>query len=180
MAEIKSTLDLVMEKTKHLSLSSKEKETQETIEAEKKINGLLQQVADGTLVLDELYGQLDEFKITLKDNLKALLLKTIARRVALDGDNRDLLIVLATYCNLEITPIERILVEYQTTRQQEAAARRTAVTQALAERYHISGSAVVPNLSSDPGWLDRLASIQHDYQQRLDQIFTRLKPTPAE
>jgi len=42
MGEIKSTLDLVLEKTKHLSLTSEERQLQQQNEIKKRIGGLLQ------------------------------------------------------------------------------------------------------------------------------------------
>ena len=42
MGEIKSTLDLVLEKTKNLTLSSEEKEEQKQKEIEKRIKGMMQ------------------------------------------------------------------------------------------------------------------------------------------
>ena len=53
MAEIKSTLDLVMEKTKNLSLSSEEKQTQRNKEIEGRIRGLLQKYQDQLITLDQ-------------------------------------------------------------------------------------------------------------------------------
>ena len=49
MGEIKSTLDLVMEKTRHLTLSQKEKEEQKQIEVNKRLKGLLQKYQDNLL-----------------------------------------------------------------------------------------------------------------------------------
>ena len=49
MAEIKSTLDLVMEKTKNLSLSSEERQAQKNQEIESRIRGLLQKFKDRAL-----------------------------------------------------------------------------------------------------------------------------------
>ena len=54
MGEIKSTLDLVMERTRHLSLSAGEKEAQQREDFEKRLQGLLQQYADSVLSVEEL------------------------------------------------------------------------------------------------------------------------------
>ena len=53
MAEIKSTLDLVMEKTKNLSLSSEERQAQKSKEIESRIRGLLQKFKDQALSADK-------------------------------------------------------------------------------------------------------------------------------
>ncbi len=56
MAEIKSTIDLVMERTKHLVMSGEEKKHQDALERIDKIPGVFQRYLDG---LDGL-GRLDE------------------------------------------------------------------------------------------------------------------------
>ena len=67
MAEIKSTLDLVMERTKHLTMSSEERVGQQQKDFEKKLQGVLQQYADKVLAIDELMervtGLQADFKI---------------------------------------------------------------------------------------------------------------------
>ena len=62
MGEIKSTLDLVMEKTKHLSLSDEEKQSQKKAELEKRVNGLLQKYQDQVLSLEQLLGEYTRLK----------------------------------------------------------------------------------------------------------------------
>ena len=52
MAEIKSTLDLVMEKTKHLSLNDEEKLTQTNSAMEKRVSGVLKKCQDQILSRD--------------------------------------------------------------------------------------------------------------------------------
>ena len=59
MGEIKSTLDLVMEKTRHLTLSQEEKEEQKHIEVDKRLKGLLQKYQDNLLKKEQLEKELD-------------------------------------------------------------------------------------------------------------------------
>ena len=54
MGEIKSTLDLVMEKTRHLTLSREEKEEQKRVEVNKRLKGLVQKYQDNLLKKDRL------------------------------------------------------------------------------------------------------------------------------
>jgi len=66
MGEIKSTLDLVMEKTKHLSLSDEEKQNQKKIESQKRINGLLQKYQDQVLSMEQLHTEYNLLKKEFK------------------------------------------------------------------------------------------------------------------
>ena len=54
MGEIKSTLDLVLEKTKNLTLSSEEKAEQKQKEIENRIKGMMQKYQDGVLFSEQL------------------------------------------------------------------------------------------------------------------------------
>ena len=62
MAEIKSTLDLVMEKTRNLTLSSEEKQAQKQIDIGNRIKGLVQKFEDGLLTGNQLKRNYDSFK----------------------------------------------------------------------------------------------------------------------
>ena len=66
MGEIKSTLDLVLEKTKHLSQSSDEKQSQIRKDIEMRINGLLQKYQDGVSSLEQLQRDYEALKTEYK------------------------------------------------------------------------------------------------------------------
>ena len=59
MGEIKSTLDLVMEKTRHLTLSQEEKDSQKKVEVHKRLKGLVQKYRDNLLKKDGLGKELE-------------------------------------------------------------------------------------------------------------------------
>ncbi len=46
MGEIKSTLDLVMARTKHLTLTDEEKKTQQSVNVKQRLQGLIQKFQD--------------------------------------------------------------------------------------------------------------------------------------
>ena len=56
MGEIKSTLDLVMDKTRHLTLSDEEKQEQKEKEFRKKLKGPAQKFQDIKDKFDQLLG----------------------------------------------------------------------------------------------------------------------------
>jgi len=69
MGEIKSTLDLVMEKTRHLTLSPEEKDAQTKVEVHKRLKGLVQKYQDNLLRKDGLEKELDILKKTYDMNV---------------------------------------------------------------------------------------------------------------
>ena len=60
MAEIKSTIDLIMERTKNLSASPQEREAWHRQEREKHIRGLVQRLLDNSLTVDGVRDELDK------------------------------------------------------------------------------------------------------------------------
>ena len=95
MGEIKSTLDLVLEKTRHLSLSSEEKQDLAAQEIEKRIKGMLQKYQNGLLTPEELkseYGsiikddKLTVGRILIKESIGRLDLLKANRVVPVVGD----------------------------------------------------------------------------------------------
>jgi hypothetical protein len=62
MGEIKSTLDLVMEKTKNLNLSNAEKEQQKNKEIKNRLRGLVQKFQDNILDTDNLRSEYQKLK----------------------------------------------------------------------------------------------------------------------
>ena len=60
MAEIKSTIDLIMERTKNLSASAEEREAWHRQELEKHIRSLIQRLLDYSLTLDDVKDELEK------------------------------------------------------------------------------------------------------------------------
>jgi len=168
MGEIKSTLDLVMEKTKHLSLSDEEKQDQKSIEIEKRINGLLQKYLDRFLSTDELqteYARLSK-ELSLPDN--NCLINQIINRIDLTGDNILLLALLNKFCDAEGAGIESLLSEFQDEYSSAASYRRVELREDLARDHSIAGSAVVPNLQADDTWLAEAGALRSRFEKKLE------------
>lgn len=167
MGEIKSTLDLVMEKTKHLSLSDKEKQNQKNIETEKRITGLIQKYLDQILSVDELQNEYSRLKqeYDLADN--RCMANTIIDKLDLTADNQLLLALLDKFCETGIEGIETLLGEFQEELNSVASYRMVELREHLAQRHAISGSAVVPNLQADDTWLEESGAVRARFEEQL-------------
>jgi hypothetical protein len=167
MGEIKSTLDLVMEKTKHLSLSDEEKQNQEKAELEKRVNGLLQKYQDQVLPLKQLHGEYARLKQELNLPDDGFLVHQTMNKIDLTGDNRLLLELLKHFCSSGIAGIESIINEYQDEFNSAASYRLVELREDLAREHSISGSAVVPNLQADDAWQAEAGEIRSRYDKKL-------------
>jgi hypothetical protein len=160
MAEIKSTIDLIMERTKSLAASPEERESYQRQEREKRIRGLVQRLLDDNITLDGVKDELaKEKKNGSAAEVMALLKKALAGHVDPEADNERLFRYVT---ELVGTPEDRLRETLAACR--EEATSRKAV---LAERQRkdlesngITGAAVLPNAEADPQWKARREEMQ--------------------
>jgi hypothetical protein len=176
MGEIKSTLDLVMEKTKNLNLSDKEKQDQKNKEIESRLRGLVQKYQDKVISLEQFKA---EYQALRKDYNTAgtqneLLLKLLCNRIELGQDNQALLGLLSQFADSGTGGIVSVLQDFDLDIQTAAGAQSKIAKDNLANKHFISGSAVVPNLESDPVWRTKIAEIRADFEAKLNQEKTKL------
>lgn len=167
MAEIKSTLDLVMERTKNLRFSEEEKQAQKAEDAKKALNGLIQQYLDQALGKDELdikiTGLLKEFQLTDRSLLRDVILDKIDFDV-LDGPLPDL---LAGLCQSDISGLKELARSYHEALSRGREQHRAELKSDLQARYNIAGSAVEPNVDADSDW-------QHKIRLRVAELEEKL------
>lgn len=167
MAEIKSTLDLVLERTKHLSFTEEEKTAQRTKDIQRAFAGMMQKYQDSLLSKAELQAEIERTKreFGLEDN--SLFIDDVVNRIALTQDNRLALDLLEDLFGIATEDLKTIMEEFETTVTREAAQRKDRAVVRLREEHGISGSAVLPNLSADPDWSEELRGIVGKFEQDL-------------
>jgi hypothetical protein len=170
MGEIKSTLDLVMERTRHLSLSKEEKQRQRKSDFEKRLQGLLQQYADHALRLDALLDRIDGLQAEFECDDRDAVVKASIHRVAPGQDNAPWLALLARLAPATCEPLSEILAVYH---RQETLLMKTAGAQQrsrLASKQGIRGSALRPNLQKDASYQEGLAALQAEAQNGIASL----------
>ena len=167
MGEIKSTLDLVMERTRHLSLSAEEKDKQQREDYEKRLQGLLQQYADGALTVDGLLDSTRTLRTEMKIEDHHLLTQAVMRRFAPDQDNDRWVALLENLAPEACAPLKGILENHRRQRADLLQNGRESFAQELSEHDGIKGTAVVPNPLKNPTCRQDLATLR---QATLDQI----------
>ena len=169
MGEIKSTLDIVLEKTKHLSLSKEEKAARKTGEIQKTVKGMIQKFKDQLLREDQFGKELEALEKTYNLHNRIILKTEILDQIVLNRDNTPLLVLLRDICRENVSRIEPLLKDYA--RQITAASdkRKEQIKDALSDTHSLSGSAVVPNLENDSSWVEEAQKIKEKYEKSLDQ-----------
>jgi hypothetical protein len=174
MGEIKSTLDLVMEKTKNLSLSDEERQGQKNKEIESRIRGLLQRFYDEALKVDKLKSEYQKLQkdYDLPDN--TALIKEICRQIEPGKDNNALFELLARFKVADIEGITSVLHEFDDAIDAAAREQSKVLQDKLAETHFISGTAVVPNLEADKDWRAQAGEIRARFEPLLNQAKAKL------
>ena len=169
MGEIKSTLDIVLEKTKHLSQSSEEKQAQAQKDTENRLKGILQKFQDGLISVEQLQQDYEGLKAEFKLPDHTALAGQVIHRLEPDRDNRALFDVLERCCHLDSGGLADVVNQYRAGYQTAAQSRMEALKESLALKFSISGSAVVPNLEADEKWRQTSQELALNVQEKLSQ-----------
>jgi hypothetical protein len=152
MAEIKSTIDLIMERTKNLSANREEREIYQRRERKKHIRGLVQRLLDYSLTLDDVKDELaKEKKNGQEAEWMAFLREALAGHVDPEADNERLFGIITELAGTRNDRLHETLLDFQT----ESLGWKTGLLERqnkALEAKGVSGSAVVPNPEADPQW----------------------------
>jgi hypothetical protein len=174
MGEIKSTLDLVMERTRHLSLSAEEKEEQRREDFAKRLQGFLQQYADGALNTDALWDRMAALETETGVTDRKLSVTAVIQRIDPDRDNarwRALLDRLVP----DLGPrLQEILAAYKEDRAALWQTGQEQVRDRLAREHAITGSAVVPNPRRDPAMQQYLKSLGNETTDKIARLMQEM------
>jgi hypothetical protein len=172
LGEIKSTLDLVLEKTRDLTLSKEEKRDLAREELDRKTQGLVNRYLDNILPLSRLKEEIQSIDSKEHGLVFKLLKKHLLAHLDPDSDNSLVLSALSEIAGFDVSVLTVLQKEYQVEREASERAFKERALSALEERG-VSGSAVVPNLSHDPDWDQSLRSLRKRYQERLTIVKDR-------
>jgi len=150
MAEIKSTLDLIMERTKHLTLSPEEREAFRKKEVKTRIGATIQQYLDASKTLDQTVEELSSLTGNDQD-LRHSIREEIASRLDPLGDNVALFELTAEVLPEDVTLFQKRCREVA---EELTHLREERIRTLLNELSHggIAGSALIPNLEKDKKW----------------------------
>jgi len=165
MGEIKSTLDLIMEKTKNMTLTEEEKAAIRTREVKAKVRGWFQRYSDGLLTISDLKEFMGPDGPAF-DESAALMRKECLAHVNPETDNRKIFQIMDEILGIDSGPFQSLVDHFQEELEQlRAGATREALDTLYAQG--ISGTAVIPNLNLSPAWDTNLASAREQLRKDL-------------
>jgi hypothetical protein len=169
MGEIKSTLDLVMEKTRHLTLSKEEKMIQNRLEVKGRLQGLIQKYQDNLLKKENLKKEINDLKVSYDLNVDEMLANLLIDSFELGQDHTLFLDLLGEIYGLDLTELKTIFQNFKAAVKSSAEERVERIKGDLYKKRFISGSAVVPNLERDKEWRSTLSYIKEGYDKILNK-----------
>ncbi len=178
MGEIKSTLELALERSKKFALSDQEKQELKQKEILLKANSLFHRYRDGHFSLNEVLEEVDKMDQKTAKTVKESLLSQWVDALTLNDDHERLFKGMEALKSQSLdemrTRFQRLLSKYQEERQRLKEKWSAQLERAL-KKKGISGSAVEPNLEKSDLWGKENERLTHSYREELEQIKQELK-----
>ncbi len=175
MGEIKSTMELVMERTKHMTLSDEEKKEHELKDFKNHCTGLIQKLLDDLLNLEQFERDFKKMESPPNHNPMDILTDVVLTRIDLENDHGALLAVLRLFCSKDINRLSTVVDDYLETMNATMQKRIRKIEKQMKKKYAISGSAVLPNLDVDEEWIKESREIRSKFEERLTREKGRLR-----
>lgn len=173
MGEIKSTWDIVLEKTKILEITSKDREQIKRAELDAKIRAILNRYMDSQGNLECLKDELEGLREEEREVMRRELLLQLMDSIDLTKDNGKAIAGIKTLKGEKAAKVLRRLrlltSEYRSSREKKAREIEGILRQTLAT-MGISGSAVEPSLEGKREWIEAMEGLERDYGTRLGAL----------
>jgi len=166
MAEIKSTMELIMERTRNLTMSDEERREQRTAEFRGGVNRLVQKYLQSELDVDRFQRELSRLEKDFEGPGMALAAAEIAKRIAPGEDNAPLLKLLRQGCEKDVSGLDALLKNYHAAAGLLDARASDKILEDL-NKSGISGTAVTPNLFADEGLAEERGRLLDEFQKSL-------------
>lgn len=173
MGEIKSTLEIIMEKTKGLTMTEEEKKGLQKREIEAKVKGFLQKFMDGIIDWQRIRVGIAGLGQERHQMARKALLEGCLGRIDPEADNERILDVLEQVVGVNTGAFRKLLSKFH----QDLAKKRDDQTSVLKQQLKgkgIWGTAIIPNINADPEWVEYVLKRRDEFQSGLDSLSPEL------
>ena len=170
MAEIKSTLDLVMERTKNLRFNDEEKQHLRTETIQKRVNGLVQRYLDQILSAEQVQRAVRDLRDELQLEDNEALRQAFVDKIDLATFEGPLPGLLKILFGCDTTVLENLAESYRTKREALSQQHLQLIKDNLEQQYGIAGPAVLPNLNADAAWQESNRTLAAEVKAQLDRV----------
>ena len=177
MGEIKSAIEIAMEKTKHLKMTEEETERFKKDELMKKAEGLVNRYLSGKLELDQLKGEINSQKGERGKLLQSILLNVINSITIVKNPKRALEALAHLLENdakgIILCEIEDAIATFEQEKQRVYKNLHSKLKEEL-QLKGFSGSAVFPNIESSKKWHHYLKDLTNCYEEKITVLKKQL------
>jgi hypothetical protein len=178
MGEIKSTLELAMERTKKVAISEKEKEEIKQREVLQKATSLFHRYREGHLSLNEILKQIEKMEKKTAATVKELLLSQWIDALSLGNGDERILKGIESLKGRSLDELKQkfhyLLSQYQVVKGTIKEEVRVQFTKDL-RRDGIYGSSVEPKLEGGELWKKENEKLDLSYKAKLGEIKEQLR-----
>jgi hypothetical protein len=177
MTEIKSAIEIAMERTKSLRLSSEEKEKLKEEEMQSRAHGLANRFLEVDLHFREVEKELAKYSPEQRSQVEKIMIEDFAARMDPDRNNELIfqgIEILAPDKRKTILRGEELIKEYLTQKEKERQKVEKTLRNKL-ETTGISGPAVLPKVEGTREWADALSAYRAPYEEKLKNIQEELR-----
>ncbi len=178
MGEIKSTLELAMERTKKFAISEKEKEEMKQKEIFQKATSLFHRYREGHLPLNNILKEIEKMEKKTATMVKESLLSQWIDTLSLDDDNERILKDIELLKGRSMDGVKQkfhsLLSQYLSEKEKVKEKVKVQFTEAL-KKDGIYGSSVEPKFEGGELWKKEIEKLSHSYRIKLEETKEQLR-----
>ena len=173
MKEIKSTLELALERTRRLAITQEEREEIKRQQLLKKATGFFHRYMEGHIPLHEILREIERMTGQEKSQVKKALLSQWMEALSLESDHERLFDGIESLRGMKVSGLREkfqlLVSEYQVERKKtEQNIERQAIEELKTEG--IFGTAVVPRLEGNPKWRECTQAMNALFRKRVEGV----------
>jgi hypothetical protein len=170
MAEIKSTMDIIMERTKNLTMTNEEKAAFRRQEAEGKVKGWIQKYQDGVIEIDTLRSDFENEQKEFPE-VRQILKSQLMDCLRLNEDNGKILEILDDILGIRTSNIKNVIQSLRHGLDVQRTKRIESIRKEL-KKKKIYGSSVIPNPDHGGDWQKIILEAESELKKRLNSVAT--------
>lgn len=178
MAEIKSTLELALERSRRFTLSEEDKEKIRQKEIEEKILSLFHRYKEGRLHLHEIEKEIGPLEKGAREAVREGLLKRWLEALSLEEESEKILRGIEWLKHRPIDEMKqdfrKLITQFQSEREKVEQEVRLQLLEGL-RREGFSGDALEPNLDVSDLWRKASVELNQKYRVKLEEMKELLK-----
>ncbi|MGB9628777.1 MAG: hypothetical protein ACPL6D_08955 [Thermodesulfobacteriota bacterium] len=178
MAEIKSTLELALEKTKKIGISDEERQEIKQKEVLQKVSSLSHRYREGLSSLHEILKEIEKMDEKIRSWVVENLLNQWIETLSLDDEGERLFKGIESLKHRDTEEMKQKFYDLLTLYQEEKEEIKKRVRIQLVEilrKEHIYGSAVEPKLEESELYKKESEDLDRIYRMKLEELKEKLK-----